>query len=212
MKEFDELLEEFKSGNLYMLCSRPAVGKTTLALQLGLKFSAAYDKPVYIFSYEMSEEALRRKTLSLSADMSNKAPIYICECTHLTVEGMKDILKSKPQGGLVIIDYLQLIGFQGIATSREQAAENINKLKGLARERECAILCTAQLAKNSTLENPLGFNGETEYFGDDVILLYREKEDTATRKITVLKRRLDCTYTEKNTHEIKCDKKTVRFI
>ena len=196
---------------MYRVGSCPAVGKTTLALQLALKISAAYEKPVYIFSYEMSEETLRSKIVSLSADMSNRMPIYICECTRLTVEDMNDILKSQPQVGLVIIDYLQLIGFQEKTKKKKQTAENINKLKGLARECNCAILCTAQLSKNYTLENPFGFDGKTEYFGDDVILLYGKENDTATRKITVLKKMLDCTYTEKGTVEIKWDKDKVRF-
>src|SRR3990170_6666307 len=56
--ELDDTLAGFQKSNLIILASRPGVGKTSLALNIAQNLAVKHDRPVGIFSLEMSREEL----------------------------------------------------------------------------------------------------------------------------------------------------------
>src|SRR5690606_25260799 len=108
-EDLDEMTAGWQKGNLIILAARPGMGKTSFALSLIRNAAVKYNKPVAIFSLEMSNielvnrlimseanisgEALKKGNLSeqeiasLPAKLSalEQAPIYIDDTAGLTI-------------------------------------------------------------------------------------------------------------------------------
>jgi len=135
-KDLDNLLAGFQKSDLVILAARPSMGKTALALNLGLHVSAREKIPVGIFSLEMSRDQLvdrlltcetgidswRLRTGNLREDDFSKinyamgvlseAPLYIDDSPLLSVMDVRAKarrLQAEKGLGLLIIDYLQLM-------------------------------------------------------------------------------------------------------
>jgi len=65
--DFDHMTAGLQPGNLVILAARPAMGKTSMALTLAANAAARVDKPIAIFSLEMSNDELIQRFLSLTA-------------------------------------------------------------------------------------------------------------------------------------------------
>jgi replicative DNA helicase len=135
-KDLDNLLAGFQKSDLIILAARPSMGKTALALNLGLHVSSREKIPVGIFSLEMSRDQLvdrlltcetgidswRLRTGNLREDDFSKinyamgvlseAPLYIDDSPMLSVMDVRAKarrLQAEKGLGLLIIDYLQLM-------------------------------------------------------------------------------------------------------
>jgi replicative DNA helicase len=63
-KDLDDKTRGLEPGTLTILAARPSMGKTTAAVQMAQHVAEASDKPVALFSLEMSAESLAMRLLS----------------------------------------------------------------------------------------------------------------------------------------------------
>lgn len=171
--ELDLKLAGMQDSNLLILAARPGVGKTSLALNVGLHVAMRHKMPVAMFSLEMSKEELvdrllvsqadtdawRLKTGRLSPDDSkavieamgdlSEAPIFIDDTAGQSILEMRSKarkLKSAHDIKLIIVDYLQLIDPGRKIDAREQQVSYVSQnLKNLARELKVPVLALSQL-------------------------------------------------------------------
>lgn len=171
--ELDLKLAGMQDSNLLILAARPGVGKTSLALNVGLHVALRHKMPVAMFSLEMSKEELvdrllvsqadidawRLKTGRLSPEDSKavieamgelaEAPIFIDDTAGQSILEMRSKarkLKSANDIKLIIVDYLQLVDPGRKIDSREQQVSYVSQnLKNLARELKVPVLVLSQL-------------------------------------------------------------------
>jgi len=173
--DLDKKLAGLQPANLVVIAGRPAMGKSSLALNIATNAAAA-GEPVAIFSLEMSKEEIVQRILSSvgkvdsmklrsgqlgplwqrvvdAAGRMYKAPIYIDDSPVVTVTDIRAKcrrLKRKAGLSLIVVDYLQLMDAHG--ENRQQEIAQISRnLKNLARELEVPIIAASQL--NRSLES-----------------------------------------------------------
>ena len=171
--DLDELTNGFHPGQLIIIAARPALGKSTLALDFARSASIKHDMPSIFFSLEMgrSEIAMRllaaessvplqsmRKgtvdsrdwtTIAATRGRINDAPLYIDDSPNMTlVEIRAKCRRLKQRVGLkmVIIDYLQLMTSGKRVESRQQEVSEFSRaLKLLAKELQVPVIALSQL-------------------------------------------------------------------
>jgi len=177
--DLDEILAGMQPSNLIVVGARPAMGKTSFALGMAAHAGLHAHKPVLVFSLEMSQLEVSQRILCAEARVDAtkvrtgrlaqadwaqlshavgrlaEAPIYIDDNPNVNVMEIRAKsrrLKSKVgELGLVIIDYVQLMGGRSRAENRQvEVAEISRSLKILARELEAPVVALAQL--NRSLE------------------------------------------------------------
>ena len=175
-KGLDRITSGFQPGNLIIVAARPSMGKSALALGMAANIAVRDDKPVALFTLEMSKsevtqrfmcsegkvESQRLRTGKLAADdwprltaacdKLAKAPIYVDDTGSITMMEIRSKLrrlKSQcPDLGLVIVDYLQLMTSGTNVENRVQEVSQISRsLKVLARDMEVPILALSQLSR-----------------------------------------------------------------
>lgn len=171
--KLDNLLLGMQPGQLVVLAARPAMGKTSLALNIATNVCHLHQKPVAIFSLEMLDKELSMRLLSSKAKVDSKRlrtknfldtdlrnigrafkdlatfPIFINdsgETTVLDVQSQCRKIQAEHGLGLIIIDYLQLMNPHNKNISREQQISEMSRgLKTLAKELECPVIALSQL-------------------------------------------------------------------
>lgn len=167
---YSALLNSLKPGNLVVISSRPAHGKTALALQLAKDFIYNTNKPTAFFSLELFSEDIAKRLLILESKISKTSdeytkeelnkmrmiisqllhlPFYIDDstdtCPHLIKEKCIP-LHEKRRLGLIVVDYLQLMHSDSSHDQRsEEVGQNLRDLKRIARLFNCAVIVTTQL-------------------------------------------------------------------
>jgi len=173
--ELDMMTTGFHSADLVVLAARPGMGKTSFMLTLISNVAFTEEKPVAVFSLEMSKEQLvmrllssmaevplqklrsgfitddeREKLLSAALELS-KAEIYIDDTPALTTTELRvKARKLKKEKGIefVAVDYLQMLRSAARKSSRqEEVAEISRNLKALAKELSIPVLALAQLSR-----------------------------------------------------------------
>ncbi len=172
-KELDDLTNGLHAGQMIIIAARPAMGKSTLALDFARAASIANDEPSIFFSLEMgkSEIAMRllsaegaiplqnmRKgtldsrdwtTMASTRGRINEAPLYIDDSPNMTlVEIRAKCRRLKQRVGLklVVIDYLQLMTSGKRVESRQQEVSEFSRaLKLLAKELQVPVIALSQL-------------------------------------------------------------------
>lgn len=172
--ELDKKLFGLQKSALILIAARPAVGKTSFALNIAAHAAIKANVTTAIFSLEMSSSQLVSRIMSshmlidsshlrsgeltdsdwdkiaVSLNDLGNAPIYINDSTDV---GLSDIrakcrrLKVERNLGLIVIDYLQLM--QGPKSeSREKEIGAISRsLKKLAIELDIPIIALSQLSR-----------------------------------------------------------------
>jgi len=163
----------WQPGNLIIIAGRPSMGKTALALSL-CQNCARLNKPVGLFSLEMSDSEIAARFLSSVSGYSNVQirnaevnlddlalksndiaglPIVIDDTPGLSLMEMRSKVKKmilKFGVSLVIVDYLQLMTAE--AGNREQEVATISRgLKAIAKEFDIPVIALSQL--NREVEN-----------------------------------------------------------
>ncbi len=175
--DLDEITSGLQPSTLVVIGARPSVGKTSFALGMAAHAAIRVNKPVLIFSLEMSQmeisqrilcaearvDASRVRTGKLSdqdwADISNAigrlspAPIWVDDnpaVTIMEIRGKSRRLRSQTgELGMVVVDYLQLMTGRHNAENRQVEVSEISRgLKILARELECPVVALSQLSRN----------------------------------------------------------------
>lgn len=174
-KKLNELTSGFQSSDLIIIAGRPSMGKTALALNIGLNAAAESKKGVAIFSLEMSKEQLVQRMLcsearvdssklrggflkesdwpklTKAASTLSEALVFIDDSPAMTVLEMRAKarrLKREHDLGMVMVDYLQLMRSH-ITESREREISDISRsLKALAKELSMPVVALSQLNRS----------------------------------------------------------------
>ena len=169
----DQLTNGLHPGQMIVVAARPAMGKSTLALDFARAAAIKHNRPTIFFSLEMgrSEIAMRlmsaegavplqsmRKgsldsrdwtTIASTRGRINDAPLYIDDSPNMTlVEIRAKCRKLKQRVGLqmVVIDYLQLMTSGKRVESRQQEVSEFSRaLKLLAKELQVPVIALSQL-------------------------------------------------------------------
>lgn len=211
IRDLDDLTHGLQGGDLIIIAGRPSMGKTSLAIN-NICINAAVEEkvPVGIFSLEMSKMMLTEAMLCSQASVDSwrlrhglvsetdwdrigqtcgwlaDARIFIDDTPGLPILELRSKarrLKSREDIGLIIIDYLQLIGGDaGLPyESRHQEVSKVARaLKGIARELDVPVVALSQLSRRvETREDKrpilsdLAESGSIEAEADLVSFLYR---------------------------------------
>ncbi len=177
--EFDEMTAGLQPTDLVVLAARPAMGKTTFALNMAEHAAISTKKPVAVFSMEMSAAQLALRLISSNGRVNatrlrtgqlededwsrvssairllKEAKIFIDDTPALSPEGLRAKarrLKREHGGlGLIVIDYLQLMQVPGNNENRATEISEISRsLKALAKELSVPVIALSQL--NRSLE------------------------------------------------------------
>lgn len=147
--ELDDILAGLHPNDLVIVAGRPAMGKTSLVMQVAEHVAATEHRPVAVFSLEMSKAQLAHRLLAAAADVSGRkfrrggwtwdeygklqdaaeaatpdwSHLHIDDSTGLTVSQIRArATRLKRQLGdlaLVVVDYLQLLSAEGKIPSRD---------------------------------------------------------------------------------------------
>ncbi len=176
-KDFDLLCSGFQPSDLIILAARPAMGKTTLAMNFALNAGLQSDTGVAVFSLEMPKEQLALRMLSSEAkvDMSrlrtaniaeqeyrglakalgrlDNAPIFIDDTPGISPMQLRAKcrrLMMEHDIKMVIIDYLQLmrIGRKRIESRFQEVSEIVREIKAIAKELNINIIALSQLSRD----------------------------------------------------------------
>ena len=163
LKDLDKFILGLNKGELILIAARPAMGKTSIALNIAMDVAKNSDKTVAVFSLEMSREQLvsrllareasvpsqnmltgqlspdEWRRLASAAQMVSATDMRIDDNSMLTVADMNAQCRRLSNLGLVVIDYLQLMQSAGGKSSynenRQQAVSDISRmLKIMAKE------------------------------------------------------------------------------
>ncbi|GIV33047.1 MAG: replicative DNA helicase [Chitinophagales bacterium] len=175
--ELDRVTGGWQKSDLIIIAARPGMGKTSFVLSIARNAAVDYNKPVAIFSLEMSSvqlvnrlmsaeaelpaEKLRRgnlepfewEQLTHKADRLAEAPIFIDDTPAINIFELRAKcrrLKSHHKVELFIVDYLQLMSASpdSRAGNREQEISNISRaLKSIAKELETPFIAISQLSR-----------------------------------------------------------------
>lgn len=173
--DLDRKLGGFRPGQLIIVAARPAMGKTSFALNLASNMAIQYDKKVGIFTMEMeSDEVLMRMMSSASevsmdnmlkgfgmnqkkmlriagaAEVLSGKEIYIDDSganTILDIRAKARRLKAELKGlDAIVIDYMQLMSSSRNRENRQQEISEISRsLKILAKELGLPVIALSQL-------------------------------------------------------------------
>jgi replicative DNA helicase len=174
-KDLDDLTGGFQPGNLIVIAARPSMGKSALATNIAENAAVDYDKPVALFSLEMSETELAQRFIASQAKLNGddlrkgrvradrwpkvvkateklaRAPLYIDDSSDigiLEIRAKARRLHGRHELGLVIVDYLQLMRPDHVSDSRvEQIGQISRGLKILARELHIPVIAVSQLSR-----------------------------------------------------------------
>lgn len=176
--EFDEMTAGLQPTDLIILAARPAMGKTTFALNIAEHAAIRTKKAVAVFSMEMSASQLALRLISSNGRvnaqrlrngqlededwsrvtsairMLREAKIFIDDTPGLSPEVLRAKarrLKREHDLGLVVIDYLQLMSVPGNTENRATEISEISRsMKHLAKELNVPVIALSQL--NRSLE------------------------------------------------------------
>jgi len=166
-------------SDLWILAARPAMGKTTLAMNIAYNV-AAQGKEVLIFSLEMSKEQLTKRLVSSASSIPYSAlrtgdlyenswpklsagiaklkgkKIHIVDFAGIDVNHALAIARKFARNGnlgLIVIDYLQLMTAK--SESRfDEVSQVSRKLKAMAKTIGCPVLALSQLSREVEKRNP----------------------------------------------------------
>lgn len=170
--DLDDMTCGLQPSELIIVAGRPSMGKTSLALNILQHIGIVENKPVVLFSLEMSSNqiaqnmlcscarinahSLRRgflkdhewSQLSLAMGTLSEGEIYIDDTPGLSILELKAKarrLKSRHDIQLMVVDYMQLMEAPR-AENRQQEISVISRgLKSLARELGIPIIAVSQL-------------------------------------------------------------------
>ncbi len=175
--EFDELTNGLHPGQMIIIAARPAIGKSTLALDFARSAAIKHKQTTAIFSLEMSASEIMTRLLSAEGGLKlhslrtgklsdedwerlakvtgriESAPLYIDDSPNLTmmeIRAKARRMKQRYDLKLVIIDYLQLMSSGKKVENRQvEVSEFSRQIKLLAKELEIPVIAISQLNRGS---------------------------------------------------------------
>jgi replicative DNA helicase len=205
-REVDFYTEGFSAGDLVVIASRPSVGKTSLALAMAFNM-AKRGHPTLVFSLEMDTKQVVSRFLAMNSRTDLLAlrtgnvfdteaasslaglPILIDDTPGISIMEVRTKARrasTHDRLEVIVVDYIQLMRTAEHEENRVQEIATITKnLKSLARELNVVVIGLSQLSRaagDSGMEPKLSTlreSGSIEQDSDVVLMLWRDKEDTA---------------------------------
>ena len=172
------LLDKYMTGlnrsDLILIGARPAMGKTSFALNLARNVAVQAKKKVVFFSLEMGKEQLAQRMLSTEARVEGRklrtgeltdddwqriaeatvtlssAELYFDDTANITVPEMKSRVRKMRDVDCVIIYYLQLMTGTKRTESRVQEVSEITRsLKLMAKDLRIPVITCSQLSRST---------------------------------------------------------------
>ena len=208
--KLDKKMGGMAPGSLNIIAARPGMGKTAFAINIATNVATMYGVPVNIFSLEMSKAEIGNRVLAArtkatardlqSANVSQEVQdqilnairelqnlqIYVDDQSSVTPVTMLTKLKElKAAGklGLVIVDYIQLMGAgtnRAGANRQSEIADISRSLKLMAKEMDTPIIALSQLSRgaeqrtdHTPMLSDLRDSGAIEQDADTVIFIDR---------------------------------------
>ena len=210
-KDLDMMTSGLQPGELIIIAGRPSMGKTSLALNMCEYVSIDTGLPTAVFSMEMGSTQLvsrligsvgklnqhKMRTgqlddndwekLSYALGQLNEAPIFIDEGSALNPYEVRArarrLHKQCGRLGLIVIDYLQLMGSAGSTENRATEISEISRsLKALAKELNVPVVALSQLNRSveqrpdkRPVMSDLRESGAIEQDADVIMFIYRDE-------------------------------------
>ena len=171
--DLDKMTTGFQPGDLVIVAGRPAMGKTTFAMNVAETAAISGKLPVAVFSMEMPGEQLAMRLISSlgridqhhirtgeltdedwpritsSISMLSETKLFIDDTPAMSPSEVRTRarrIKREHGLGLVIIDYLQLMQVAGGSENRATEISEISRgLKALAKELGIPVIALSQL-------------------------------------------------------------------
>ena len=173
----DGITGGWQRSDLIIVAARPSMGKTAFTLALARNAAVDFQKPVAVFSLEMSSAQLVQRLISMETEIHGNSirtgKLQAYEYQHLTarIDRLKSAkiflddtasisifdlrskcrrLKHEHNIQMVVIDYLQLMtaGGDKKTGNREQEISLISRsLKALAKELNIPIIALSQISR-----------------------------------------------------------------
>ncbi|MGW7433307.1 replicative DNA helicase [Streptomyces sp. NPDC054861] len=208
--DLDSLTGGLLPGQMIVIAARPGMGKSTIALDMARACAVKQNIPAAFISLEMGVDELNMRCLSAESRVAlhhlrmgtvteedwtrmarrlpsiTEAPLHIADSANTlgSIQAKVRRLKAlRPDLGLVVLDYLQLVTVGGRRPeSRQQEVSEISRsIKLLAKELQVPIVALAQLNRGPEMRSDkkptkadLRESGSIEQDADIVILLHRE--------------------------------------
>ena len=175
--DLDLLTNGLHPGQMIVLAARPAVGKSTLGLDVARSASIKHGMTSVIFSLEMSRNEISMRMLSAESQVPlqnmrkgtmrdedwtrlartmgrvSEAPLFIDDSPNMSLMEIRAKcrrLKQRHDLKLVVIDYLQLMSSGKRVESRQQEVSEFSRaLKLLAKEIDVPVIAISQLNRGS---------------------------------------------------------------
>lgn len=206
--DLDRTLNGLRPKNLYILAARPSMGKTGCAGSMLVNI-AKTGTPVVFFSLEMPEEDLMMRFISSEARVNSdrlqladfdspqnhrimkagrlieSLPLYIDDESDLTATQIeartRRILNKVGNVGLVVVDYLQIMGTPTQRENRNvEVGMSAKSLKGMAKRLNVPVMALSQLSRanerrpdKTPMMSDLRESGDIEQVADAVIFIHR---------------------------------------
>ena len=173
----DRMTSGWQPSDLVIIAARPAMGKTAFVLSCARNAAVQFNKPVVVFSLEMSSVQLVNRLISGETEIEQEkirkgnlaewewqqlhskigklteAPLFIDDTPGLNIFEFRAKcrrLKAQYDIQMIIIDYLQLMHGKGEGKggNREQEIGSISRaLKSVAKELNVPVIALSQLSR-----------------------------------------------------------------
>ncbi|WP_053651253.1 replicative DNA helicase [Streptomyces sp. XY431] len=172
--ELDQMTGGLRPGQLVVIASRPAMGKSTLALDVARSCAIHHKLPALLFTPEIGRNEVAMRLLAAEARVPlhllrssnmtdddwtrvarrmpdvSEAPLFIDDSPKLTfteIQAKCRRLRQRNDIRLAVVDYVQLLdyGLRRFQSRYEEINEISRHLKILARELEIPIVLLSQL-------------------------------------------------------------------
>lgn len=175
--DLDRLTNGLHAGQMIVLAARPAIGKSTMGLDIARSAAIRNGLTTVIFSLEMSRNEITMRMLSAEARIPlqklrqgrlddtdwtkmartmgelTDAPLFIDDSPNMSLMEIRAKcrrLKQRNDLKLVVIDYLQLMSSGKRVESRQQEVSEFSRaIKLLAKELEVPVIAISQLNRGS---------------------------------------------------------------
>ena len=172
--DFDRMCTGLNRSDLVLIGARPAMGKTSFALNMARNVAVRSGKRVLFFSLEMSKEQLAQRVISTEARIPSQkmrtgeltpkeweslsaacvfladVQLYLDDTSNITVPEMKARCRRLKNVDAVFIDYLQLMQSAKRTENRVQEVSEITRsLKLMAKDLMIPVVVCAQLSRST---------------------------------------------------------------
>ena len=172
--DFDRMCTGLNRSDLVLIGARPAMGKTSFALNMARNVAVRSGKRVLFFSLEMSKEQLAQRVISTEARIPSQkmrtgeltpteweslssacvvladTQLYLDDTSNITVPEMKARCRRLKNVDAVFIDYLQLMQSAKRTENRVQEVSEITRsLKLMAKDLMIPVVVCAQLSRST---------------------------------------------------------------